>query len=236
VDGQRVLVTPTTAVVFKLTSREKKAAKKAKSENAAADDDGFEPLSSLEQISIGMAMTYEGKRRPEDGAIQATRVEFMNNDLEDGEAKLWKSLKVSSKPAQAFARGELKIDKVGKFKLLPNYAVQEYVSQLGQRLIPSYQRELPADVPQKIPFRFYVVIDKSANAFALPNGIVVVHSGLIQLLENEAQLAAVVGHEVAHSVQEQAGDRRSFTKRSGLLSPSPVRSRRVTGNTVSRIC
>ena len=40
------------------------------------------------------------------------------------------------------------------------------------------------------------------NAFATPNGIVVVNSGLIEMLENEAQLAAVVGHEIAHATHE----------------------------------
>ena len=52
-------------------------------------------------------------------------IEFSNNDLEDGEAKMWKSLKASTKTAQGLAPGELKIDQVGKFKLLPNDEVQE---------------------------------------------------------------------------------------------------------------
>ncbi len=102
-------------------------------------------------------MTYEGVRRVSDGAIVANRIEVVHNDLEEGEAKLWKSLKVSAKPAQGFTPGELKIEKVGKFKLLPNDDVQQYVSQLGQRLIPPYQRDLPEGTPHKIPFQFHVV-------------------------------------------------------------------------------
>jgi Zn-dependent protease with chaperone function len=45
-------------------------------------------------------------------------------------------------------------------------------------LIPAHQRDLPASDPSKIPFQFHVVVDKTPNAFATPNGIVVVHSGL----------------------------------------------------------
>ena len=210
VDGQRVVVTPATEVVYKLTSREKKLQKSNK--GAEANED-FAPVRSLDQIGVGMALTYEGPRRIADGAIAATRLEVSNNDLEDGEAKMWKSLKISSKPANALSGGELKIDKVGKFKLLPDDSVQKYVADLGARLIPAYQRELPDDAPQKIPFQFFVVSDDSANAFALPNGIVVVHSGLIDILDNEAQLAAVVGHEIAHAVQEHSWRQTQYHKK-----------------------
>lgn len=216
-DGQRVLVSPSTKVVYKLTSREKKAAKRG-------DDDDFAPVTSLDQIQIGMLVTYEGPRRVTDGVITAERIEVVNNDLEDGEAKLWKSLKVSASAANALKPGELKIDKVGKFKLVPNAEVQQYVSSLGSRLIPAYQRELAEGTPYKIPFQFFVIQDKAANAFALPNGIVVVHSGLIEMLDNEAQLAAVVGHEIAHSVQEHSWRQMQYhkKKRIGLAIVSAV--------------
>ena len=157
-------------------------------------------------------MTYEGARDRETGRIIAERVEFSTNDLENGEAKMWKSLKTTVKPPQALRPGELKVEKVGKFKLLPDSQVQEYVATLGRRLIPSYQAELPAGAPNKIPFQFHVVIDNDANAFATPNGIVVVNSGLLELLENEAQLAAVLGHEIAHSTHEHSWRRQEFHK------------------------
>lgn len=195
--------------LHKGTSREKKQAK-GKGE---ATDDEFAPVTSLDQIAVGVLLTYEGQRQISDGAIAAERIEVVNNDLEDGEAKLWKSLKVSSKPAQAFQPGELKIDKVGKFKLLPSDEVQQYVTRMGNRLIPAYQRDLPEGTPHKIPFRFYVVQNEAANAFALPNGIIVIHSGLIDLLDNEAQLAAVVGHEIAHSVQEHSWRQMQYHKK-----------------------
>lgn len=219
-----MLVSPATELVFKLTSREKKQLK-SKDKSPAADDD-FTPLSSLDQISIGMAMTYEGRRRPSDGAIEATRIELVNNDLEDGEARLWKSLKVSAKPAQGFKPGELSIAKVGKFKLLPDDGVQEYVSALGRSLIPAYQRDLPEGTPHKIPFQFHVIQNQVPNAFALPNGVIAVHSGMITLLENEAQLAAVLGHEIAHSVQEHTWRQMQYhkKKRTGLAIASAVAS------------
>jgi Zn-dependent protease with chaperone function len=210
VDGQRIQVTPATQVVFQLTRREKQLSKK----NKEAEEEGlFEPLRSLADITTGMAMTYEG-RRNQDGNIVASRVEFARNDLESGEKKMWDSLKVSTKSfnaAQSLA-GELRIHGVGKFKTLPDQQVQDYVDRIGQSLVPQYQRNLSAGDAAKIPFQFYVIQEKVPNAFALPNGVVVIHSGMFDVVENEAQFAAVVGHEIAHSVQEHSWRQQQYQK------------------------
>jgi hypothetical protein len=213
-DGQTIRITRDTRVLFTPTKRERKLAEehKATAKDSEAEKGQYEPLSSLDQVTIGMSMTYEGKRDRETGTILADRVEFSTNDLENGEAKLWRSLKTSVKTAEGLKPGELKIDKVGKFKLLPDPAVQEYVAGIGRSLIPSYQAELPAGDPRKIPFQFHVVLDDEANAFATPNGIVVVNSGLLELLENEAQLVAVMGHEIAHATHEHTWRQQQFHK------------------------
>ncbi len=212
-DGQTILVTKGTQVLFKPTKREKqRAEQRAKEGKLGSEEEELEPLQSLDQVTVGMAMTYAGRRDRETSRILAERVQFSTNDLEDGEAKLWRSLKVTTKPAQLVKPGELKIDKVGKFKILPNQEVQDYVASMGRRLIPAYQAALTDSEPRKIPFQFHVVIDDNANAFATPNGIVVVHSGLIELLENEAQLAAVVGHEIAHATHEHTWRQQNFHK------------------------
>jgi len=184
-DGQVIRVTNATKVLFKPTKREKQLAE-LRGKSATREDDEFESLQSLDQVTVGMAMTYEGARDRETGKILADRIEFSSNDLEDGEAKLWNSLKVSVKAPQGVKPGELKINHVGKFKLLPDPDVQAYVTALGERLIPSYQREMRLDDPRRIPFQFHVVLTDQVNAFATPNGIVVVFSGLLELLDNEA--------------------------------------------------
>ena len=58
----------------------------------------------------------------------------------------------------------------------------------------------------------------TANAFATPNGIVVVHPGFFDVFENEAQLSFILSHEVSHAVQEH-GSRESqhLEVRRGLL-------------------
>ena len=209
-DGRQIRINETTQVLFELNKTEKKsvenAAKKPKAKEEAAAEDEFsnsEPLKDLTDVKPGMLATFEGMQQP-DGAILASRIIFVKNELEKGEGNLWNSMKITEKTPN-FTEGEvgeLKVSSVGKFKLLPNKEVQEYVERIGQSLVPAYQKNLADDDPQKIHFKFYVIRDKDANAFALANGVVVVNSGMITTLENEAQLAAVIAHEISHATQE----------------------------------
>lgn len=66
-----------------------------------------------------------------------------------------------------------------------------YINTVGRRLGQYSQRP-------ELPYQFKVVNDSSPNAFALPGGFIAISRGLLVNLENEAQLAAVLGHEVGH--------------------------------------
>lgn len=69
--------------------------------------------------------------------------------------------------------------------------VQSYVANLGKRM--AAQSERP-----KLPWEFHVVDDASVNAFALPGGFIYVTRGLMTSINDEAELASVLGHEIAH--------------------------------------
>jgi len=71
--------------------------------------------------------------------------------------------------------------------------VDEYLTKLGMRLVS----QLPTRGIQ-YPWEFHYVNDKSINAFALPGGFVFVNRGAIEVSDSEAQLAAVMGHELSH--------------------------------------
>ena len=66
-----------------------------------------------------------------------------------------------------------------------------YVNEVGQRLASVADRRLP--------YEFVVLNNSVPNAWALPGGKIAVNRGLLLELENEAQLAAVLSHEVVHS-------------------------------------
>lgn len=76
-------------------------------------------------------------------------------------------------------------------------AWQTYVQQVGDRLV-AYSAE------PKREFHFTVLDLSDVNAFALPDGYIFVNRGLIAYLESEDQLAAVIGHEIAHVVAHHA--------------------------------
>jgi hypothetical protein len=220
VDGQKVRVLPRTQIVFKITNPEKKALKEqAKNQESKKEDDEeegeFKPLNSLDEVSTGYIMTYEGARSKEDGVVIAEKVEFSRHFQEKGELDLQKSVETTVKPfdVSQFKPGELKINQVGKYPLTPSPELQEYVTALGEKLIPAYQKQLSYDDPVKIKFRFFVVNDKEPNAFALPNGVVVIQSGLFNATENESQFASVIGHEIAHATQEHSWRQRQYHKK-----------------------
>lgn len=70
-------------------------------------------------------------------------------------------------------------------------ALQRYVNQIGQRLAKASHRP-------GIEYHFLVVDSPEVNAFALPGGYIYVTRGLIGYLGSEAELAAVLGHELGH--------------------------------------
>ena len=75
--------------------------------------------------------------------------------------------------------------------LVPDSALQRYVRGVGQRLAARSERP-------NLPWRFGVIDDPVPNAFALPGGPVYITRGLMALLDSEAELASVLGHEIGH--------------------------------------
>lgn len=69
--------------------------------------------------------------------------------------------------------------------------LEAWMQKIGRRLAPE-----PTDFYQD--YQFYLIHDPSPNAFALPDGQIYVHTGLISRLRNEAQLATLLAHEINH--------------------------------------
>ena len=70
-----------------------------------------------------------------------------------------------------------------------------YVNQVGQRLAGAQEAQ-----ESGFKFTFEVVADPSINAFALPGGPMFINTGLLKAVNNEAQLAGVMGHEMSHVI------------------------------------
>jgi len=75
-------------------------------------------------------------------------------------------------------------------KIVNDPVIAEYVNRLGQNLVRNSDA--------KVPFTIKVLETEEVNAFALPGGFFFVNTGLILQTDNEAELAGVMAHEIAH--------------------------------------
>lgn len=86
------------------------------------------------------------------------------------------------------------VDRQAKF--VDDPLITEYVNRVGQNIV------LHSDA--KIPFNIKVIDSDEANAFALPGGFFYVNKGLLLAADNEAELAGVMAHEIAHVAARHA--------------------------------
>jgi metalloendopeptidase OMA1, mitochondrial len=83
-------------------------------------------------------------------------------------------------------------------------AAKALVQKVGQRIAAVAAADMP-----NAQWEFVVFDSKEANAFCLPGGKVGVYSGILPITKDEAGLAAVLGHEIAHAVARHGGERMS---------------------------
>jgi predicted Zn-dependent protease len=84
------------------------------------------------------------------------------------------------------------------FEIVDDPAVVSYVNNIGNRILSV----LPQ---QPFKYRFYVIKDDVYNAFATPAGHIFVYTGLLDAMEEEEELAGILGHEIAHVAGIAAG-------------------------------
>lgn len=98
-------------------------------------------------------------------------------------------------------------------KLSTNAANTAMVKRVGQKLATAVEAYLNnhglAAETKQYSWEFNLVQDKSANAFCMPGGKIVVYEGLLPYTQNEASLAIVLGHEIAHAVAKHSAEQMS---------------------------
>lgn len=100
--------------------------------------------------------------------------------FEDDEKRLWNR---SHEEEQAIAKSGI---------LYRDRELEAYLNGVARKLEPP-------EVYSIIPFRILVISNPYCNAFSLPNGYVYVHTGILARMENEAQLATLLAHEMTHA-------------------------------------
>jgi predicted Zn-dependent protease len=95
-------------------------------------------------------------------------------------------------------------------RLVNDPVVTEYINRLGQRLVRNSDA--------LVPFTIKVIDDDEVNAFALPGGFFYVNTGMILAADNEAGLAGVMAHEIAHVAARHATKNQTRSQLFDLIS------------------
>src|SRR3989440_10329478 len=102
--------------------------------------------------------------------------------------------------------------------------LNDYVNRVGRKLANT-----PEAKESGFPFTFEVVADPSINAFALPGGPMFINSGLLKAVDNEAQLAGVMGHEMSHVILRHGTNQAS---KSQMIQLPAVLGSRIAGGSM----
>lgn len=128
-------------------------------------------------------------------------LDFVSKGLGSAKALLEKGKKISDAmseftlPEETALGEEMASNLLGAAPLYGDMAVQRYVNQVGQWVATQGGRP-------ELAWRFAVLDDAEANAFAAPGGYIFITRGLLYSLRNEAELAGVLAHEIAHVLRK----------------------------------
>jgi predicted Zn-dependent protease len=136
-------------------------------------------------IAPGARIKAEGELL-DDGSVVLEKFELRPPGLDGGERAFLE-----------MAAGEMETLRQ-KLEFYDDPLLEGYVNRVGQSLVPDWVD------PREFQFAFFIIDDPDLNAFALPDGTIVIHTGLLAVLENEAQLASVLGHEISHVTHRHA--------------------------------
>ena len=110
--------------------------------------------------------------------------------------------------------GALYAEQIAKGKLSTNAKQNAIVQRVGQRVIEQAQRLYPQHC-QGFKWEVNLLESGDANAYCMPGGKIAVYTGILPVCENEAALAAIMGHEVCHALLDHGNERISQAKIAG---------------------
>lgn len=102
------------------------------------------------------------------------------------------ALTASAEEQMLWRRAQEEQDTINRSGVLYQDAeIENYLNQIAKTLQPN-------SISPDISFQIKVVKDPNLNAFAFPNGVIYIHTGILARMDNEAQLAALLAHEMVH--------------------------------------
>ena len=138
-------------------------------------------LSAGLSFSLALALTAPGRLLAEDPEKDPDQI---------GNRNVGKGVNFYSLEKEIALGKQLASEVERQAKIINDPVIAEYVNRVGQNLVRNSDA--------KVPFTIKVIDSEEVNAFALPGGFFFVNSGLILKADNEAELAGVMAHEIAH--------------------------------------
>ena len=144
-----------------------------------------------------------------------------NRKINNGSDKFFGWLGGSQEKEIAIGR-RLALEVEQQAKLVEDPMITEYINRVGQNVV------LHSDA--KVPFTIKVIDSDEVNAFALPGGFFFVNKGLILAADNEAELAGVMAHEIAHVAARHAMENQgkgaliNYAAIAGIIFGGPILS------------
>lgn len=186
----------------------------AAAQNGSADGDKTSKDSKKDSPKVSPTPTGPVVLSPKDDPNQIGKRKINN-----GSDKFFGWLGGSKEKEVAIGR-QLALQVEQQSKLLEDPIITEYVNRVGQNIV------LHSDA--KLPFTIKVIDSDEVNAFALPGGFFYVNRGLILASENEAELAGVMAHEIAHVCARHAMENQgkgtfiNYAALAGIIFGGPI--------------
>jgi predicted Zn-dependent protease len=136
---------------------------------------------------VGGAIVFLGKIEEEKPDLSSV-MEIWGDVLRDADRFGLQLTRVSAEKEMEVGRT---LSRAPIFPQVEDTAWTPYVSAVGKELLPYVRRKI-------IDYKFHVVDAEMINAFALPGGQVYITTGMLGFLQTEAELAAILGHEISH--------------------------------------
>ncbi|HEV7859122.1 MAG TPA: M48 family metallopeptidase [Pyrinomonadaceae bacterium] len=139
--------------------------------------------------------TTQGETKPASSGTLSSKEDPNQIGKRNINTGVWAKMSTSTEKEVALGRQlAMEIDREAKF--VDDPVITEYINRVGQNIV------LHSDA--KVPFTIKVIDSDEVNAFALPGGFFYVNKGLILAADNEAELAGVMAHEIAHVAARHA--------------------------------
>lgn len=165
-------------------------------------------LTGVALLGLGGCQTVQTTEAGAVGVDRKQRMLISEQEVEKGAAEAY-----SQEKSKAQAEG----------KLNANSALTSRVRNVSQRLIPG-TGTFRSDAPGW-PWEVNTLTTKELNAYCMPGGKIMVYSGLVEQLDlTDAELAAVIGHEMAHALREHSRERisRAYAQQLALAGVAVV--------------